>query len=99
VLKSTFLPRAVGVLMAVDGLASYLAYGFTDLLAPGVAAHLAPWIQLPTIIGEGSLCLWLLIAGVDTRRWTQQASLQRAGRLGQECIENVSKISKSHQSH
>jgi hypothetical protein len=97
VLKSTFLPRALGVLMAVDGLASYLAYGFTDLLAPGLAAHLAPWIQLPTIIGEGSLCLWLLIAGVDTRRWTQQASLPREGRLGQECIENVSKISKSHQ--
>ncbi len=74
VLKSTFLPRTIGVLMAVDGLAAYLAYGFTDLLAPGVAAHLVPWIQLPTIIGEGSLCLWLLIAGVDTRRWAQQAS-------------------------
>jgi hypothetical protein len=74
VLRSTFLPRAIGVLMAVDGLASYLAYGFTDLLAPGLAAHLVPWIQLPTIIGEGSLCLWLLIVGVDTRRWTEQAS-------------------------
>ena len=60
--------------MAVDGLVAYLAYGFTDLLAPGVAAHLTPWIQLPTIIGEGTLCLWLLIAGVDTRRWEQQAS-------------------------
>ena len=60
------------------GLASALImlvskYGFTDLLAPGLAAHLAPWIQLPTIIGEGSLCLWLLIAGVDTWRWAQQA--------------------------
>ena len=74
VLKSTFLPRAIGVLMAIDGIASYLAYGFTDLLAPGLAAHLAPWIQLPTIFGEGSLCLWLLIAGVDTRKWTEQAS-------------------------
>jgi Domain of unknown function (DUF4386) len=74
VLKSTFLPRTIGVLMAADGLASYLAYGFTDLLAPGVAAHLTPWIQLPTIFGEGALCLWLLIAAVDTRRWTEQAS-------------------------
>jgi hypothetical protein len=73
VLRSAFLPRAIGVLMAIDGLVSYLAYGFTDLLAPGVAAHLVPWIQLPTIIGEGSLCLWLLIAGVDTGRWTEQA--------------------------
>ena len=73
-LKSTFLPRAIGVLMAADGLASYLAYGFTSLLAPGGAAHLVPWIQLPTIVGKGSLCLWLLIRGVDTGRWTQQAS-------------------------
>lgn len=78
VLKSTFLPRTIGAVMAVDGLAAYLAYGFTDLLAPGLAAHLTPWIQLPTIIGEGSLCLWLLIAGVDTRRWTQQASAATA---------------------
>jgi len=74
VLKSTFMPRAIGVLMAIDGLASYLTYGFTNLLAPGVAAHLTPWIQLPTILGEGSLCLWLLIAGVDTQRWKGQAS-------------------------
>jgi hypothetical protein len=77
VFKSTFLPAAIGVLMAIDGLVSYLAYGFTDLLAPGLAAHLTPWIQLPTIFGEGSLCLWLLIAGVDTKRWTERASAAR----------------------
>jgi Domain of unknown function (DUF4386) len=74
VLKSTFLPKTIGVLMAIDGLVSYLTYGFTNLLAPGVAAHLTPWIQLPTIIGEGSLCLWLLFVGVDTQRWKEQAS-------------------------
>jgi Domain of unknown function (DUF4386) len=77
VLKSAFLPRAIGVLMAVDGLVAYLAYGFTNLLAPGLAAHLVPWIQLPTIIGEGSLCLWLLIRGVDARQWAWQASAGR----------------------
>ena len=49
------------------------SHGFTDLLAPGLAAHLVPWIQLPTIIGEGSLCLWLLIRGVDARQWARQA--------------------------
>jgi hypothetical protein len=74
VLKSTFLPKTIGVLMAIDGLAAYLTYGFTNLLAPGVAAHMAPWIQLPTIIGEGSLCLWLLIVGVDAQRWKEQAA-------------------------
>ena len=73
VLKSTFLPRVIGVLLAVDALA-YLAGGFTDFLAPGVAAHLVPWIGLPTIVGEGSLCLWLLVVGVDVERWKERAS-------------------------
>jgi Domain of unknown function (DUF4386) len=73
VLKSTFLPRAIGVLLAIDAL-NYLANGFTTMLAPGVAAHLGAWTGLPTIIAEGSLCLWLLLAGVDTGRWKEQAS-------------------------
>ena len=73
VFRSTFLPRAIGVLLAIDGLA-YLVYGFTDLLAPSSAAHLIPWIQTPALFGEGSLCLWLLIAGVNVRRWNERAS-------------------------
>jgi hypothetical protein len=73
VLKSAFLPRAIGVLLAVDGLA-YLVYGFTHILAPGVAASMVPWINLPAPLGEGSLCLWLLVAGVNAARWQEQAS-------------------------
>jgi hypothetical protein len=73
VLRSTFLPRAIGGLLAIDGLA-YLAYAFADLLAPGFAAHLVPWINLPAALGEGSLCLWLLAAGVNVGRWQEQAS-------------------------
>jgi hypothetical protein len=41
------------------------------MLAPGFAAHLVPWIQLPTL-GEVALSLWLLVAGVNTERWMQQ---------------------------
>src|SRR5438270_7125288 len=73
VLRSTFLPRAIGVLMAIDGLA-YLVYSFADLLVPGFAAHLVPWIQLPALFGEGSLCLWLLLVGVDVERWKERVS-------------------------
>jgi hypothetical protein len=73
VLRSTFLPRAVGVLLAIDGLA-YLVYSFADLLAPGFAAHLVPWIQLPALFGEGSLCLVLLVVDVDVERWNERAS-------------------------
>jgi len=73
VLRSTFLPRAIGVLLAIDGLA-YLIYSFTNLLAPGFAANLVPWIQLPALVGEGSLCVWLLVVGVDVERWKEGAS-------------------------
>ena len=72
VFRSTFLPRAIGVLMAIDGLA-YLVNGFADLLAPGFAAHLVPWIQLAAPLGEGSLCLWLLVVGLNPERWRAKA--------------------------
>jgi hypothetical protein len=73
VLRSTFLPTVLGVLLAIDGVA-YLVYSFTHILAPDVAADLVPWIQLPALIGEGSLCVWLLAVGLDADRWKEQAS-------------------------
>jgi hypothetical protein len=73
IVNSTFLPRAIGVLLAIDGLC-YLVNSFVALLAPGFAVHLTPWIQLPILPAEGSLCLWMLLAGVDVERWREQAS-------------------------
>jgi Domain of unknown function (DUF4386) len=72
VLHSAFLPRTIGVLLVIDGLA-YLCYSFTDILAPAAAARLVPWIQLLALVGEGSLCLWLLVVGINSDRWNQQA--------------------------
>jgi hypothetical protein len=43
---SRFLPRAIAILLAADGLA-YLLDSSTDFLAPSLAAYLTPWIQLP----------------------------------------------------
>ena len=73
VFRSTFLPRVIGVLLAL-GASSYLTYSFAHLLSPGFAAHLVPYIQLPSLIGEGSFCLWLLIAGLNVQRWKERAS-------------------------
>lgn len=72
---SRLLPRVIGLLMIVDGI-GYLVYGFSEFLVPGFAAHLVPWIQLPVLAGEGSLCLWMLIPGVNEGRWIE---LERAG--------------------
>src|SRR5256714_6426399 len=73
VLKSQLIPRTIGVLLAIDGLA-YLVYSFAATLAPGFASQLVPWIQLPALFGEGSLCLWLLVKGVNVERWKTWAS-------------------------
>jgi Domain of unknown function (DUF4386) len=73
VFGSTFLPRAIGVLLAFGAL-SYLTYGVAHLLAPGWANNLVPWIQLPSLLGEGSFAVWLLAVGLDLKRWENRAS-------------------------
>lgn len=73
IFRSRFLPRAIAALLALDGVA-YIAYSFLDILVPGFAADLVPWIQLPALLGEGSLCLWLLIGGINVQRWKHWAS-------------------------
>jgi|SRR5664280_185617 len=72
VLRSKFLPRIIGVLLAIDG-AAYLVYSFSNVLAPGFATHLVPWIQSPAPIAEGALSLWLLVMGVNMQRWNKAA--------------------------
>jgi hypothetical protein len=84
VYRSTFLPRAIGVLLAIDAL-NYLFGGFATMLAPGFVAHLGAWTGLPTIIAEGSLSLWLLVAGVDTGRWKERASVAAGPAGGLPC--------------
>jgi hypothetical protein len=73
VFRSTFLPRILGALLAIGGLC-YLTYSFADVLSPGFAARLVPYIQVPSGVAELSLCLWLLVVGVNAQRWEEQAS-------------------------
>jgi hypothetical protein len=80
VFRSTFLPPVIGALLAIGALC-YLTYSFTTQLSPDFAHHLVPYIQLPSLVGEGSFCLWLLIAGVNVQRWNERASAA-AQRIG-----------------
>jgi hypothetical protein len=74
IVRSSFLPRILGVLLAFGGLC-YLVYSFAYFLFPEFAARLVPYIQLPSGIGELSLCLWLLVVGVNVQKWTESAEL------------------------
>jgi uncharacterized protein DUF4386 len=69
ILKSTFLPRTLGVLMVIAGLA------WLTFLSRPLAHSLSPFIFLPGMIGEGSLTVWLLVMGVNAQRWNEQAGI------------------------
>lgn len=71
ILRSTFLPRIVGALMALGGL-GWLTLSFASLLSPLFARYLSPYILAPGILGELSLTLWLLVKGVNVQRWKEQ---------------------------
>jgi hypothetical protein len=73
IIRSEYLPKIIGILMQVAGLC-YLTNSFALILAPSVAARLFPGILIPAFIGETSLCLWLLIKGVNLEKWNAQAS-------------------------
>lgn len=80
VFRSTFLPKIIGVLMTVGGLC-YLTNSFAIFFAPRFAAHLFPYIQMPSGVAELSLCLWLLVIGVNVPRWKQRASVAEDGQV------------------
>ncbi|OLD62100.1 MAG: hypothetical protein AUI33_13820 [Ignavibacteria bacterium 13_1_40CM_2_61_4] len=73
IVRSTFLPRILGVLLAIGG-ASYVISSFATFLSPAFGARLAPFILPAALLGEGSLTLWLLVIGVNVQRWQEQAS-------------------------
>jgi hypothetical protein len=74
VLRSTFLPRVLGMLMVIDGL-GYLTFSFSAFLSPPLGARMYPYIPMLTAaLGEGSLMLWLLVRAVNTQRWEEQAA-------------------------
>jgi hypothetical protein len=70
IFRSAFLPRFLGVLMAVAGL------GWLTFLSPALARSLSPYNFLPGVFGEAWLTLWLLVNGVDVPRWNEQANAE-----------------------
>jgi hypothetical protein len=72
IIRSTFLPRILGVLLAIGG-SSYIISSFATFLAPAFGARLAPFIIPAALLGEGSLTLWLLVKGVNEQRWKLQS--------------------------
>ena len=70
IFRSNFLPRILGVLMAIAGL------GWLTFLYPPLANHLSPYNLVFGFLAELSLMLWLLMMGVNVQRWKEQANAE-----------------------
>jgi hypothetical protein len=90
-LKSSFLPRVLGVLMVFAGL-GWLAY-----LIPALPHFLSLAIMVLGFLAELSLCLWLLVMGVNVERWKQQASTAKASIQIGETLSTVESVSRTAQ--
>jgi hypothetical protein len=68
IFRSTFLPRILGVLLAISGL------GWLIYLHPPLAVRLfIPYIAGASALGEVPLELWLMVMAVNAQRWKEQA--------------------------
>ncbi len=65
ILRSTFLPRILGLLMLFAGL-GWLAY-----LTP-LVKYLSIYIEIVGILAEASLMLWLVVKGVNVQHWEER---------------------------
>ncbi|HUR80887.1 MAG TPA: DUF4386 domain-containing protein, partial [Thermoanaerobaculia bacterium] len=68
IVKSRYLPKPIGVLYQLAGLA-YMFNGFALVLAPRFAGRAFMIMAAPVFLGETSFAVWLLIKGVRVDRW------------------------------
>jgi hypothetical protein len=72
--RSTFLPRGLGILTLAGGL------GWMAFLYPPLGLQLFPFIVAVGLLGAMATIGWLLMVGVDEQRWREQAAMTAGGR-------------------
>jgi Domain of unknown function (DUF4386) len=67
ILRSTFMPSLLGAILLLSGA------GWLTFVSPRLAALCTPYNYIAGGVGEIPLMLWLLILGVNSERWMEQA--------------------------
>jgi len=71
ILRSTFMPRILGALLMIDGV------GWMLFMLPPLANTLFPAIAVASGLAELPLQFWLIVFGVNSERWNEQAGAAR----------------------
>jgi hypothetical protein len=71
IFRSTFLPKILGILGMIAGL-GWLSFLYTPL-----AYRILPLVMMLGLLGAVLQIFWLLIFGVDEKRWKEQSARQQ----------------------
>ncbi|MBC5806300.1 MAG: DUF4386 domain-containing protein [Candidatus Eremiobacter antarcticus] len=74
IFRSGYLPKFLGVLLAIEFVCS-LTNSLAGFLAPAFAATLPAALLAPGAVAESALCLWLIVMGVNVAKWKEKANL------------------------
>jgi hypothetical protein len=67
IFRSRFLPRELGLLMAVSGL------GWLTYLSTPLANYLSPYNLALGVLGELLVMLWLLVISLNAQKWSERS--------------------------
>ena len=70
--RSAFLPRLLGALLMLDG------FGWMLYVWPPLATFLFPAIAVVSGLAEAPLQVWLIVFGVNSKKWHEQVAALRA---------------------